>query len=115
MESCRIVQPDKGKGSDIRETVMNYPMVPRIRTLTRMDLEPTRQMSFTRTGGDMRIAEGGWRLAPLANGKATRLHYHSVFALSFFVPQFMLRQTAERDVPALMKAIERESLKDARR
>ena len=112
MESCRVLQRE-AKGSDIRETVMNFPMIPRIRTLTRMDLEPVRRMSFTRTGGDMRIAEGGWRLEPLDGGKATRLHYHSVFALGFFVPQFMLRQAAEADVPAMMNAIARESLKDA--
>jgi hypothetical protein len=61
----------------------------------------------------MRIAEGGWRLEPLASGKATRLHYHSVLALGFFVPQFMLNQAAARDFPTLLKNIERESLADA--
>jgi ribosome-associated toxin RatA of RatAB toxin-antitoxin module len=112
MESCRVVKRE-AKGADIRETVMNYPMIPRIRTLTRMDLEPNKRMAFKLIEGDMRVAEGGWRLEPRDNGKATQLRYHSVFALGFFVPQFMLRQTAEADVPAMMKAIERESLKDA--
>jgi carbon monoxide dehydrogenase subunit G len=115
MESCRIVHRGGPKGSETRETVMNYPMIPRIRAVSRMDFEPTKQMTFTQTGGDMRVAEGAWRLEPLADGKQTRLHYHSVFALGFFVPQFMLRQAAERDMPTMLKRIKRESQQDVRK
>jgi uncharacterized membrane protein len=113
MESCRIVQRDPGGRWQIRETVLNVTLLPRIRSRSRVELEPARRMSFKSAGGDMRIADGSWRLEPLAKGKATRLHYHSLLALNFFVPQFLLNQAAARDFPTLMKNIERESLADA--
>jgi carbon monoxide dehydrogenase subunit G len=113
MDSCRIAQRDPTGRWQLRRTVMNVTLLPRIRTLSRLAFEPKRRMSFTKAGGDMRIAEGEWRLEPLAKGRATRLTYYSALALNFFVPQFLLDQAARRDFPALMKAIERESLKDA--
>jgi hypothetical protein len=114
MESCRVVERG-ANGSDIHETVINYVIVPRIRTISRMEAEPSRRVSYTRIGGNMRIADVELRLDPLANGTVTRLQYHSVFGLDFFVPHFLLYLAAQRDVPALMKGIERESLADARK
>lgn len=69
-------------------------------------------MSFKKAGGDMRIAEGEWRLIPLNKGKATRLSYDAVLALNISVPDFMVENIASRDVPILMKNIERASLED---
>jgi carbon monoxide dehydrogenase subunit G len=113
LESCRIVQRDPAGRWQLRATVMNVALLPRINTLSRLEFEPKRRVSFTRAGGDMRIAEGDWQLESLAKGKATRLHYKSALALNFFVPRFLVNQAAERDFPTLMKAIERESLHDA--
>ena len=113
MESCRIVDRDPAGRWQLRATVMNVALLPRINSMSRLEFEPRRRMSFTRAGGDMKIAEGEWRLEPLAKGKATRLSYTSALALNFFVPRFMLDQAAARDFPTLMKAVERESLADA--
>jgi carbon monoxide dehydrogenase subunit G len=113
MESCRIVERDPAGHWQMRATVMNIALLPRIHTLSRLEFEPRRRMSFAKAGGDMKISDGEWRLEPLAKGKATRLSYRSALALNFFVPQFLLDQAAQRDFPTLMKAIERESLKDA--
>jgi ribosome-associated toxin RatA of RatAB toxin-antitoxin module len=111
MESCRIVQREP-RGVQIRESIHNVMLLPRIRSLSRVEFDKDRRMSFTKAGGDMRIAEGEWRLDPLDKGKATRLRYDAVLALNIAVPDFMIENIANRDVPALMKNIERESLED---
>jgi ribosome-associated toxin RatA of RatAB toxin-antitoxin module len=111
MESCRIVQREP-RGGQIRESVHNVMLLPRIRSLSRVEFDKDRRMSFKSAGGDMRIAEGEWRLEPIEKGKATRLRYDAVLALNMSVPNFMVENIANRDVPTLMKNIERESLGD---
>jgi uncharacterized membrane protein len=113
MESCRVVDRDPAGRWEIRETLLNVMLLPRIHSVMRNDFEPRRRMAFKRIDGDMRISEGEWRLEPLANGKATRLRYDAVFSPAFEVPQFLIEQAAARDFPTLFRAIERESLADA--
>jgi carbon monoxide dehydrogenase subunit G len=113
MESCRIVNRDPAGRWELRETVLNIMLLPRIRSLSRNDFEPPRRMAFKRAGGDTRIADGEWRLEPLAKGKATRLHYSAVLALNYSVPRFLVDNAAARDFPALLQGIEHESLEDA--
>lgn len=111
MESCRIVQREP-RGVQIRESIHNVMLLPRIRSLSRVEFDNGKRMSFKNAGGDMRIAEGEWRLDPLEKGKATRLRYDAVLALNISVPNFVVENVANRDVPALMKNIEHESLVD---
>jgi carbon monoxide dehydrogenase subunit G len=112
MESCRVVQRGPRDQWQVRESTHNVTLLPSIHSLSRVEFDKDRRMSFTKAGGDMRIAEGEWRLDPLAKGKATRLRYDAVLALNIAVPDFMVENIANRDVPALMKNIERESLAD---
>jgi carbon monoxide dehydrogenase subunit G len=111
MESCRIVEREP-RGGQIRESIHNVMLLPRIRSRSRVEFDKDRRMSFKNAGGDMRIAEGEWRLDPIDKGKATRLRYDAMLALNMSVPNFMVENIANRDVPALMKNIERESLAD---
>jgi ribosome-associated toxin RatA of RatAB toxin-antitoxin module len=112
MESCRIVERDPRGRWQVRESVHNVMLLPRIRSLTRVELDMGRRMSFKNAGGDLRIAEGEWRIEPLQKGKATRLSYNATLATNISVPRFMAENIAGRDVPALMKNIEHESLGD---
>jgi carbon monoxide dehydrogenase subunit G len=112
MESCRIVEREPKDRWQVRETVHNVMLLPRIRSLSRLEFDNGRRMSFKKAGGDMRIAEGEWRVEPLDKGKATRLRYDAVLALNISVPRFLVENTANRDVPALLKNIERESMED---
>jgi carbon monoxide dehydrogenase subunit G len=113
MESCRIVERGPKDRWQVRETVLNVTLLPRIRSLSRLEFDMGRRITFKQAGGgDMRIAEGEWRVEPLAKGKATRLRYDAVLALNIAVPHFMVENIAHRDVPALMKNIERDSVAD---
>lgn len=113
MESCRIVDRDPRDRWQVRETLLNITLLPRIRSLSRLEFDKDRRITFKQAGGgDMRIAEGEWRVEPLAKGTATRLRYDAVLALNMAVPRFLVENIANRDVPALMKNIERDSLED---
>lgn len=112
MESCRILQREPQGRWQVRESIHNVMLLPRIHSLSRVEFDKGRRMSFKKAGGDMRIAEGEWRLIPLNKGKATRLSYDAVLALNISVPDFMVENIASRDVPILMKNIERASLED---
>ena len=41
------------------------------------------------------------------------MHYDALFALTYPVPRFLVQSAAYRDIPTLMKGVERESLEDA--
>jgi carbon monoxide dehydrogenase subunit G len=113
MESCRIVERGPKDRWQVRETVLNITLLPRIRSLSRLEFGKDRRISFKKAGdSDMRIAEGEWRVEPLAKGKAARLGYDAVLALNMAVPHFLVETVAHRDLPALMKNIERDSLED---
>ena len=113
LESCRILHKDPNGRWEVRETILNITMLPRIRAVSRSEIEPPRRFAFHKVGGDMRISEGAWRLEPIAKGKATRVHYDALFALNYPVPRFLVQSAAYRDIPTLMKGVERESLEDA--
>lgn len=112
MESCRIVEREPKDRWQVREAILNIMLLPRIRSLSRLEFDNGRRMSFRKAGGDMRIAEGEWRVEPIEKGKATRLRYDAVLALNISVPRFLVENTANRDIPTLMKNIERDSLED---
>jgi carbon monoxide dehydrogenase subunit G len=112
MESCRILEREPKDRWQVRETVLNVALLPRIRSVSRLEFDHGRRISFRKAGGDMRIAEGEWRVEPLERGKATRLRYDAVLATNMAVPRFMVENIAARDIPVLMKNIERESLED---
>jgi ribosome-associated toxin RatA of RatAB toxin-antitoxin module len=113
LESCRILQKDPKGRWEIRETILNVMMLPRIRAVSRSEIEPPKRFAFHKVEGDMRISQGAWRLEPLDKGKATRVHYDALFALNYPVPRFLVESAAYRDFPTLMKGVERESLEDA--
>jgi hypothetical protein len=112
MVSCRIVQPGP-KGPDVVDLILEYGWLPKMRATTKLDFDAARQMSFNRIAGNIRIAEGLFIIEPTNGGAATRLQFHSAIALGFFVPRLVMKPAAEWFVPAMMKAIERESLADA--
>lgn len=113
-ESCRIVKHDAGGRWDVREHVINWAaLMPKLRTVMRNTYDVGHRLPFKRVSGDMRISEGEWRLEPVANARATRLHYNALIAPDFPVPQFMIEQAVHADMPNLLRAIQKASVADA--
>ena len=85
--------------------------MPKVRTLVRNTYEAGRRLVFKRVGGDMRISQGEWKLE--ANALGTRLSYNALVAPDFPVPQFMVEQAVNTDMPNLLRAIQKASVEDA--
>ncbi len=112
LESCRVVQHDTAGKWEIREHIINWSAImPKVRTLVRNTYEVGHRLLFKRVGGDMRISQGEWKLEPNALG--TRLSYNALVAPDFPVPQFMVEQAVNTDMPNLLRAIQKASVEDA--
>jgi hypothetical protein len=107
-ESCRILSRDPSGKWDLREHVLNPPMLPRIRTVARNQFDAPRRLSFKLVEGDLRVSEGTWNLIP--DGKTTRLQYEARVAPAFAIPQFMLESVIRRDLIYMLLAIEEAAL-----
>lgn len=107
LTSCRIVDRDPAGRWDIREHIINPPLLPRIRTLVRNDFVPPRRLAFKLQGGDMRVSDGVWSLRPVKG--RTRLSYEAIVAPKFTAPQFIILRAITQDFPKLLKAVQRAS------
>ena len=108
LKSCRILERDPQGRWDIREEVTKMTFTPSVRTVYREDFEPTHKMSFRRTGGDLKVLEGEWRLAP--HRERVRVTYEARVAAPFSVPGWVARLALRRDVPMALLALRREAM-----
>jgi hypothetical protein len=108
LKSCRILERDPQGRWDIREEVTMTTFLPSVRTVYREDFEPTRRMSFHRTGGDLKVLEGEWRLEP--HGDLVRVTYEARVAAPFSVPGWVARLALRHDVPMALLALRREAM-----
>lgn len=110
LKSCKILERDPAGRWDVREQIARPGLTPRFRSVVRSDFDPPRRLRFRRTGGDLKILEGEWRLIPLRGGLATRVVYENRAASPYPVPGALARLALRRDVLMAMGALKRESL-----
>jgi hypothetical protein len=108
LKSCRILDRDPQGRWDIREEVTRTTLTPSVRTVYREDFDPPRQMTFHRTGGDLRVLEGQWRLEP--QGGQVRVTYEASVAAPFSVPGWVARIALRHDVHLALLALRREAM-----
>jgi hypothetical protein len=108
LKSCRILERDPQGRWDIREEVTRTTFTPSVRTVYREDFEPNRSMTFHRTGGDLKVLEGEWRLEP--HGDQVRVTYEARVAAPFSVPGWVARLALRHDVPMALLALRREAM-----
>jgi carbon monoxide dehydrogenase subunit G len=108
LKSCRILERDPQGRWDIREEITKMGFAPSVRTVYREDFEPNRRMSFHRTGGDLKVFEGEWRLEP--HGEAVRVTYEARVAAPFSAPGWVARLALRHDVPMALLALRREAM-----
>lgn len=112
LTACTVLQSGAGKTWDIREHRIRWiSLLPEIRSQFRSDYEAGRSIRFKRTGGDMRVLEGAWRIEPLSNGAATRLNYTARVGFGALIPGFVIRNALAKDVPGFLNAIRTEAIK----
>ena len=114
LKSCRVVEGDAAAGSDVREHRLAGPLGT-VRNVFRSTYTPERRIVTARVAGDLRTAEGEWRLQPIDGGRGTRVSYDSRMALNAPLPGGMVRQAMRRDTPAVLRALRREATAEAAR
>jgi carbon monoxide dehydrogenase subunit G len=108
LKSCRILDRDPQGRWDIREQVSRMTFIPSVRTVFREDFDPPQKMTFHRTGGDLAVIEGEWRLIP--HGDGVRVTYEARVAAPFSVPGWVARIALRHDVPQALLALRREAM-----
>jgi len=112
LESCRISERDPRGRWDVREHVINPPLLPKMRTTVRNEFEPPRRLSFRLLSGDMKASDGAWTLR--TDGKDTILSYDALVAPNFSAPQFLIARSIRTDFPKMLKEIDRASRQEPR-
>ncbi|MBI1407343.1 MAG: polyketide cyclase [Caulobacter sp.] len=96
LKLCRVV--DKGPGWDVREQVTAGNMfVPDIRNVFRAEYQPYSRITFHRTGGDLKVMRGEWRLEALDGGRRTRVIYENRVDAEVNLPAGMVRAGIKAD------------------
>ena len=107
LKSCRILDRDPMGRWDVREQVSSAAFVPSVRNVYRSDYDKPNSIRFQRTGGDMRVFEGSWRLETRPDG--VRVTYEARAAAPFTVPGWIARATLRHDVSTALLALRRET------
>lgn len=96
LKLCRVV--DKGPGWDVREQVTAGNMfIPDIRNVFRAEYQPYSRITFHRTGGDLKVMRGEWRLEALDGGRRTRVIYENRVDAEVNLPAGMVRAGIKAD------------------
>jgi hypothetical protein len=111
LKSCRVLDRDPQGRWDVREQVSRAAFLPSVHSVYRSDYDRPKGIRFHRTGGDMKVLEGEWRLEPRPDG--VRVTYEARAAAPFAVPGWIARVTLRHDVPAALTALRREAMAKA--
>jgi Polyketide cyclase / dehydrase and lipid transport len=110
LERCTVLRRDPAGSWDVREHIVNWSaFLPNVRSEFRSDYVTNERISFRRTAGDLKTLNGSWQLVPLNGGVATKLVYTVEVDPGVPVPGSWVRDAAERDARAVLKALQREA------
>lgn len=111
LEACVMHERDLAGRWDVREHIINPPLLPRLRTIVRNDFNSPKRLDFKLLRGDMRRSDGAWILEPA--GKGTKLSYEAIVQTAFPVPQFIVSRSIHSDFPEMLRNVRKFSLEKA--
>ncbi|PVM84608.1 SRPBCC family protein [Caulobacter endophyticus] len=113
VKRCTVLERSPDGRAETREHWIKRGLFsPMLRSVSRLELDPSRRIGFRCIGGDIDDCEGQWLLTPLENGTATRVVYENKVSAPFGLPAGMAAAAMRRDVPAALQALRRECLGD---
>jgi uncharacterized protein YndB with AHSA1/START domain len=109
--SCRVLE--RGNGWDVREhRSRGWMLMPALRNVSRITLEPNRRLSFHLIEGDWARSDGEWTLTPIDGGRGTHVTYRISAALAgrapVGIPQSQLINSVRSTLAALRREAERQ-------
>ncbi len=109
LQSCRVLNAEPDGASDEREHRVRWiAILPALTLRFRSEYQFEREIRVTRTGGDLAVMDGVWRLEPLPDGRGTRLHYDFRMVPRTPAPAGLIRAGLARDTPRVLEAVRRE-------
>jgi hypothetical protein len=112
LQSCRVLERDPLGRWDVREFVSRPSLLlPPVRNIFRSDYQPPQRIAFRRTGGDLALFEGEWRVEPAgAPGEArVRVSYHARIEARLRAPAWVARLALRGEVRDALLAFRREA------
>jgi hypothetical protein len=107
LKSCKVLDRDPQGRWDVREQISRAAFLPSVRNVYRSEYDRPNRIDFRRTGGDLEVFEGAWRLESRPDG--IRVTYEARASAPFTVPGWIARATLRHDVPAALLALRREA------
>jgi uncharacterized protein YndB with AHSA1/START domain len=106
--SCRVLE--RGDGWDVREhRSRGWMLMPVMRNVSRITLEPDRRLSFRLIEGDWSRSDGEWTLTPIDGGRGTHVTYRISAALAGGAPVGVSRSMLTNNVRGTLAALRREA------
>lgn len=105
LESCRILEV-AGKTVLVEHRARPFRFLPEVTYVFREDREPFRSLRFRRVSGDLKELEGRWDLEP-RSAERTVVWYTVYLEPGFLVPEWLVRRALTRELPELLRALER--------
>lgn len=110
LRHCAVLETGPDGAWDVREHRVRWSrFAPAARNVFRADYAPQTEIRFRRIDGDLKIADGVWRLAADGAG-GTRLTYDARLALGRPVPRAWVRAALKRDARAILEAVRDEAV-----
>src|SRR6185312_5143195 len=105
LRSCRTLEtaPD-GSWADIEHIIQYSVFTPTMHSVFRADFHPPYRMDFHRIGGNLKHEVGSWNLLP-SGGDATTVVYRVSLQPGFWIPEFLVRRTLQKQLPAALRSL----------
>ncbi len=103
MTRCEIEKGTAATGWDERVQVLNIGfLLPRVKSKFKSEYSPYREIKITRTGGDLSVLDGLWKLAVTPDGQ-TRVTYRARLKPKLPVPRKLVQKATRQDMPEVLK------------
>jgi hypothetical protein len=105
---CRVLEREPDGSSEVIEHILKTPLMPKVRSVFRQDLETQKRIGVTRIEGDLKVLNGEYRVQALPGGR-TRVSQEIRMQPGFPAPGPMVRDFLRGEVSTGLANLRREA------
>jgi len=110
LKHCVVLEAAQDQSWQVIEHLVDLGWyLPGTRYVFRAEYDPGRSVRFEHLRGDLSDNRGLWELRPAPGWEATIVTYRVHIVPRFYVPQWLIRQSLKRELPALLEALRQHS------